>query len=308
MDWYRRYTDRDGNRKIYKAGFFGAALYDALCDINAKEDLGGEITQQFQDLDWIARRMMLDEEFLAGTIGDPDDSATPASFLRVYLERIADPSCGLLRIERVGDGEEVWVIVGWVDRQPKMPDKSTERVKKHRQSVNSKRNETERNAFHDVSSVSVKRDETHETHIEKEREKEKESDSSPQETADPHRVQPEQADLIHLHAPNGKERTKSERKERKKSEQETIYGLMQSARAEVLGPEALPDQVWSIKRINKELQPLLRVNRQLLGAAYHLFLADDRKRSLDPPCATWAFIRDWSGYVSRAQKEQAVHA
>lgn len=162
MNWYRRWTDRQSSSQLFQAGFFGTAVFDALCDICAERDFGGMVPELYAEAKFLVKYLNLEPQHFAAK----DGSDGREKLVKDALQRILD--VGLVRKE-----EGHFVIDGWERRQPKIPQKSTQRVRKYREGLKkkdeteTKRDETQRNAFHDVS-------ETHETHNEKEKEKEKE--------------------------------------------------------------------------------------------------------------------------------------
>lgn len=140
MDWYRRYSNAGSHPQIVRAGFWGRAVFDALCDASAEFDLGGELPGQYTDPGYLALRMGLTKSACMG--GDPE------AIIKAGLASCV--KAGLLREEH-----GLFIIDGWERRQPKIPTKSTKRVQAHRAR---KRQEEENQDVGDV-----KRDETSET-------------------------------------------------------------------------------------------------------------------------------------------------
>lgn len=168
MLWYRRWTDRTNSLQLYKVGFWGTAVFDALCDIAAERDFGGLVPKEYAEPSFLMRQMNLRPGDSRNEKGEENGAEIIA---RAFQDVIAS---GL-----VVENECFWLIDGWSRRQPKVPRKSTERVRKYRKTLKKtekKRNENETQVkhnetrfikFHHVS-------ETHETHNEKEKEREKE--------------------------------------------------------------------------------------------------------------------------------------
>lgn len=99
------------------------------------------------------------------------------------------------------------------------------------------------------------------------------------------------------------EEPRKERAPRKKSEQELFYSWALNRRSEIVN---MPDNNWSSARINKQLQWIGEWEEPVLTLAYDLFLADERKKTLSPPCPMWAFANDYATYLDRARKELYV--
>jgi hypothetical protein len=151
MQWYRRHTDRHSNRKLFAAGFMGGLVFDALCDLSAEYDLGGEIPPEHQDLDWLVRRMGLERGETEGVFHSFQRGENPnqgcgylATLVQNGIAACLKKECGLLESVPLGDaGAAVWRIVGWDERQPKVPVKSTERVQAHRAKLQGRGSETD---------------------------------------------------------------------------------------------------------------------------------------------------------------------
>jgi len=162
MEWYRRWTDRRSSAQLYQAGFWGTVVFDALCDISAERDFGGVISEVYCEASFLVRQINL-QLFDCGA-GDGVD--TREDIVKVALLK-------LLKVGLIRRDEDNLIIDGWERRQPRLPKKSTERVRKHRESLKKKtetemkHHETRFTPFQNVS-------ETRETDKEKEKEKEKE--------------------------------------------------------------------------------------------------------------------------------------
>lgn len=171
MLWYRRWTDRQNSIQLHKVGFWGIAVFDALCDISAERDFGGSIPKEYVEVSFLIRQMRLKKDDLRG--GPDDDFRT---------EIVTQALFHLKQVGLIVENECFILIDGWQRRQPKVPKKSTERVRKHRKLLkktlkNTEKNETEMK--HDETRFTMFPivSETHETHIEKEKEREKERES-----------------------------------------------------------------------------------------------------------------------------------
>lgn len=189
MLWYKRWTDRRSNAQLHRVGFWGTVVFDALCDISAERDFHGVIPAEYLEVDFLIKFIGILPEELPGT-GDPNNligliEQGLEDVKRVKLvSSVSNVSCVSSNVSSVSD--IFWRIDGWERRQPKPTQKSTDRVRKHRERLE-KQNATTRNMFHDVSETH----ETHETSLDKIREdkkridkKEKKADAlSPQKSA-----------------------------------------------------------------------------------------------------------------------------
>lgn len=142
MEWYRRYSNLSSHPQIIRAGFWGRIVFDALCEVSAEFDLGGLISDDFYDAQFLIRRLGLH----AQAIGGMAPEAVIAAGLNGCLK------AGLL----VREGNAV-VIDGWDRKQPKTPTKSTTRVRAYRERKRSeggvKRDETV-SPFHETGETS----------------------------------------------------------------------------------------------------------------------------------------------------------
>lgn len=171
MLWYRRWTDRQNSIQLHKAGFWGTVVFDVLCDISAERDFGGSIPKEYVEVGFLIRQMRLEKDDLRG--------GADADFRTEIVTQ------ALFQLKQVGllvENECFITIDGWQRRQPKVPKKSTERVRKHRKLLkktikNTDQNETEMKHDETRFTMFPNVSETHETHIEKEKEREKEKEN-----------------------------------------------------------------------------------------------------------------------------------
>lgn len=94
---------------------------------------------------------------------------------------------------------------------------------------------------------------------------------------------------------------------RKPSRQQVLYSALVAHRAEVLGPEALPDESWSVQRQNEALGgPILECESGLLLAALQRFLESDFAGRCNPPGPLGVFVKQWSRWVSDVMRSNAA--
>lgn len=129
MQYYRRWVDIQHHPKPVAAGFWGTAVFTALCDINAEFDLGGEIPAHYANPQFVLRAMNLwDADCPAG--GSMQTVCNGMQRARV---------AGL--IVQHEDGSVT--LPGWADRNPNVPSTSTERSQKRRRLLKESRDATQ---------------------------------------------------------------------------------------------------------------------------------------------------------------------
>lgn len=97
-----------------------------------------------------------------------------------------------------------------------------------------------------------------------------------------------------------------QKRTRKHSRQEVLYTALAAHRAETLGPDALPDEPWSVQRQNEALGgPILECEPGLLLAGLRRFLESPFAGRCDPPGPLGVFVKQWSRWVSEAMRESA---
>jgi hypothetical protein len=130
MDWYKEWGNSDSNPKIMKAGFWGAIVFRAFCRASREMSLEGEIPYSY-DAEWLSMRLMMFKEH--------SPSGNPCNEMQRGI--VACVNSGLLV-----EGENGWIIHGWMDRQSdkqrKEPMTSTERSQKYRENLRMQRNAT----------------------------------------------------------------------------------------------------------------------------------------------------------------------
>lgn len=118
MQYYRRYVDIQHHPKAVGAGFWGTAVFTALCDINAEFDLAGEMPAHYANPQFVLRAMNLWD-------GDcPAGGALQNVCNGMQRARVA----GLILQHEDGSV----TLPGWDERNPNVPSTSTERSQKRR--------------------------------------------------------------------------------------------------------------------------------------------------------------------------------
>lgn len=95
------------------------------------------------------------------------------------------------------------------------------------------------------------------------------------------------------------------KRDRKLSAQQQLARRLQDHRAQVLGTDVAPDNIYTVARVNADLEAIVGYHDDAVLAAHALFLDDPRAQGLDPPCPLWAFARDFGKFVSASQRQRA---
>lgn len=140
MEWYKRYTNRSNHGQLFKAGFWGGVVFDALCDSSAAYDLNGRLPKVYAEAEYLQRQLRLTQADI-GVRHDPSRDARDASCdARDGVTQLLNDAvrmcfeAQLIRLE--GD---LVVIDGWERRQPKPSQSDAERSRKYREKKKNER-------------------------------------------------------------------------------------------------------------------------------------------------------------------------
>lgn len=140
MEWYKRYTNRSNHGQLFKAGFWGGVVFDALCDSSAAYDLNGRLPKIYAEPEYLQRQLRLTEADI-GFRHDPSRDARDAScdardgVTQLLIDAVR--MCFEAQLIRL-EGDLV-VIDGWERRQPKPSQSDAARSRKYREKKKNER-------------------------------------------------------------------------------------------------------------------------------------------------------------------------